>query len=107
MSPLAQPKNAGPVVALSEPKLLLPGPFMTLDTKGDLLEDKMKDAPVALREAVERVKKGGDEADFVVVGWRHGASAEGGKGEQLELKEVSEACRKRGWERLRLRLCIL
>lgn len=86
VSPLAEPKKAA--FGAAQVKVNFPGPFMTLDSKGELLEE-MKRAPPALQETVEKVKKSGDEGDFVLLGWGNGPNA-GGKGQQLELKEVRD-----------------
>lgn len=92
VSPSAEPKMAAPVAATaSQTKTSSLESFMSMDLKDEVMGKIMaEDAPTALREAVEKVKRGGDDADFVVVGWRNGV--ENGKGEQLELKEVSIIC---------------
>ena len=64
------------------------------ETKATDGEAKTKDSPhrgmlTTVQEAVQRVRMGGDGADFVVVEWRQSATV-GAKGqEQLEIKEVT------------------
>lgn len=73
------------------------------ETKARDGETKTKDALneavlTSVQEAVQRVRMGGDGADFVVVEWRQGTAVGATGRKQLEIKEVSycNTCGNRG-----------